>query len=95
MTGGTEGRLLSDLLGWLADKIAETEKNIAARADSEASLRSGNEADWRMAAARTGTPPMSRMQRLEAADRDARIVVRYRIDLSMLQTAVSLLKPNA
>ncbi len=85
-------------LGWLADKIAETEKAVKAREQMGATWRTGSNAHWNAVAdmhPSTAGRKSTKRERLACAARDDRIAEKLRRDLAMLKAiAAALSQPN-
>lgn len=80
------------LLHWLKDKIAEAETTVRAREEAEKTFRSGSDQDWATAAnmhPSTAGQTMTKAMRDKAAESQARILAKCRLDLEMLNAAYS------
>ena len=84
------------LLGWIAEKVAQAEKTLAARESLAAVCRSGTQKEWTAAAKSTGTRASTKAERLKEADIHDRIAVKLRRELDMFRATHAALSalPN-
>jgi hypothetical protein len=85
----------TQLVEFIKSKIADVEKAIRCREDSERCFRSGTEASWKAAAAMNGAKPMTKAQRLDSAEREYRILIKLRRELEMFNAVLNELSPAA
>jgi len=85
----------TDLLGFLRGKLADAEKSLRAREQSEESWRTGSESDWQMAARLSGGKPMKKSERLRQSEIQGRIAVKARHEVAMFKAVIAALdQPN-
>jgi hypothetical protein len=87
-----ELRMKTELRDWLNAQLAKSEQSVKNRVESAAVSRSGTDAEWREAAAMSGTLFRSKKQRLQDADREDLIVVKCRNDVQMWKTVIAMLE---
>lgn len=87
------------LTEWLAKKLAEAKKALSAREQMEKTWRSGTDASWDAAAkahpSTADKPPMTKADRLKAAEGQKRIAAKCRIDVEMFTNLAALEQSNA
>jgi hypothetical protein len=77
------------VIEWLKGKISEAESHLRYRENSELSWRDGDEASWKAAARLSGAKPMSKQERLQEAERAARIAVKCRREVEMFKAVLA------
>lgn len=82
---GTGTGMSNDPVVWLREKVTEAEKALKAREQMEATWRHGTDETWRAVACK-----MTPAQRLQEANKHARIAVKCRRDLEMFQTVLNI-----
>jgi len=86
-----------DLLCWLRVKLATAESSLKAHIQSEAAWREGDDESWKAAAEMhpsTAGKAMNKTQRLEAADREKRIVVKCRREVEMFKATIKAISQH-
>lgn len=87
-----------EVLGWLRAKLADAEKSLRAREQSEATFRSGTDESWAAAAelhSSTRGKPMNKKARLEVALIQGRIAGKCRREVEMFKAVIAALDhPN-
>lgn len=73
------------LLEWLHEKLEAAEKSLIAREQMDAAWRSGTDQSWRAASCR-----LSKEQRIEEADRQARIADKMRCEVSNFKAVIEI-----
>lgn len=81
---------------FIKKEIAEAEQAVKYSMEAEQVFRSGTDADWKIAAnlhPSTRGRPMNKNQRIEAAEKEARIAAICRHKLEMFQAVLKQLEP--
>jgi hypothetical protein len=84
-----------ELLAWLSEKIADSERALKAREDAAAVWRIGTNAEWAAASAlhpSTVGRSAKKRERLAIADREKRIAEKLRRDLKMFDALSAVLR---
>lgn len=81
-----------ELLQWLREQLAKAEQSVKAREQGEKTLRSGTDDSWREVAKMCGGPFMTKVKRLESADRDKRIGVKCARDVAMFEATIAIVE---
>lgn len=76
---------IHELTDWLRTQREKAETALRAREESAVIWRSGEDADWAVAAGLHGRAPMLRAERLAIAHREDRIAERCRRDVAMFR----------
>jgi len=77
----------SDLFAWLRGKIAEAEKSLSARKQSEAVWRSGTDTTWKDVGCKK-----NKAQRLQESQMQGRIAARCQRDVEMFKAVVDAIQ---